>query len=302
MNIQQHPDVSVVIPSYNSSRVIEQCLTSVCNQTTTATYQVIVVDSSDDETARIIAEKFPNITLVCLHRKTIPAVARNMGVDETKAQIIAFTDADCIVDPDWLKSCLETHAGGYDVVGGSIENARPKNLISIAEYFLEFREFSSRTRPREVQLVPAGNMSIRRAIFEHIGKFPTIRASEDVLFSYNLINNGVRMFFNPNMRVFHLNRNRLMPFIKNQWMLGVHFSMGRRLAPVRGHQLVRFAPLLLLLPIVRFLTTLQFILKNRFPHNLQQLVVFSLSLPFFLPGLIAWAAGAIKGRWASIPK
>jgi len=298
---RQQPHVSVVIPSYNSSAFIERCLTSVSQQKTTRPYEVIVVDSSDDDTSRVIAKRFPLVNLIRLKERTFPGAARNRGIEEAAAPIIAFTDSDCIVDDHWLDCALQAHDRGHDVVGGSIENARAGNLISDAEYFLEFREFSSQSLAREVRFVPSCNMSIRRAILDKIGTFPATRASEDVLFSYNLAKGGVKMFFAPSMRVAHLNRTRLAPFLKNQWLLGINFSVVRRLAPIRGWWLVRYPPLLFVAPFVRIVTTLRFILSNRFPHNFRQLGGFVLSLPLFLAGLAAWTAGALKGSGAPKP-
>lgn len=55
--------VSVVIPSYNSAKTIRDCLRAVLDQTRPAE-EVIVVDSSDDETPEIIRGQFSQVKLI----------------------------------------------------------------------------------------------------------------------------------------------------------------------------------------------------------------------------------------------
>jgi glycosyltransferase involved in cell wall biosynthesis len=51
---------SVIIPSYNSEKTIDACLASVTGQRTALPYEVIVVDSSDDNTKNIINNCYPD--------------------------------------------------------------------------------------------------------------------------------------------------------------------------------------------------------------------------------------------------
>ncbi|MDA3895177.1 MAG: glycosyltransferase family 2 protein [Desulfobacteraceae bacterium] len=140
--MKRAPFISVVIPSYNSMHTIRQCLDSVINQLVSVPYEIIVVDSSEDQTPEIMKSYEPRVRYFHLSQKTIPAVARNIGIEKSFGEFIAFTDSDCIVDPSWLQQIMRAHKSGYDVVCGSVINARPGNFISIAEYFLEFREIS----------------------------------------------------------------------------------------------------------------------------------------------------------------
>ena len=57
------PVVAVVIPSYNSSKHVRGCLQALRLQETEVPYEIVLVDSSDDGTDRIVAEEFPEARL-----------------------------------------------------------------------------------------------------------------------------------------------------------------------------------------------------------------------------------------------
>jgi glycosyltransferase involved in cell wall biosynthesis len=94
--------ISVVIPSFNEAERIEQCLISLSRQSIPRDeYEIIVVDGGSKDRTREIAEKYADYVFI----QTSPKVggARNDGALHAKGEIIATTDADTILPPDWLK-------------------------------------------------------------------------------------------------------------------------------------------------------------------------------------------------------
>ena len=98
--------VTVLIPAYNAASTIRNTLSSLLEQDLEEPYEIIVVDSSSDETPRIIAEEFPSVHLIHKDEQTDPGTARNLGVVQAKGEIIACIDADCIAPPDWLSRMM----------------------------------------------------------------------------------------------------------------------------------------------------------------------------------------------------
>lgn len=289
------PLISVVIPSYNSMHSIRQCIDSIINQSVNRPYEIIVVDSSADSTPEILATYAPRVRYFHLSKKTIPAIARNIGIDHADGKYIAFTDSDCIPDSSWLREIMQAHAAGYDVVCGSVINARPCNLISIAEYFLEFRELSEYLPSKESEFIPAGNFSVKAEIFKKAGKFPEIRASEDMFLSHNIRQKGIKILFEPKIKIKHLNRNRLQPFLRNQIILGFSAALIRRILPKSGVFLVKHPIFAVLIPAVKLIKTFQIVSRNRFPYNIYQMLNMLMSLPFFILGIIAYSLGFSRG-------
>lgn len=97
-------DLSIIIPVYNAAPLLNRCLDSIFNQTTTYTYEVILVDdgSTDNSIEIIKSRKEKNITLF-QQKNSGPSVARNKGIELAKGKFIAFLDADDY----WLNGFIE---------------------------------------------------------------------------------------------------------------------------------------------------------------------------------------------------
>ncbi len=102
--LPRYPKVSVVICSYNADRTMDQCLASF-EHLNYPNFEVIVVnDGSKDRTLEIsesYARKYAFLKIVSQENKGL-SVARNVGMEQATGEIVAYTDSDCVVDPDWL--------------------------------------------------------------------------------------------------------------------------------------------------------------------------------------------------------
>ncbi|MFQ5851206.1 MAG: glycosyltransferase family 2 protein, partial [Candidatus Binatia bacterium] len=94
--------VSVIIPAYNAQATISACLSAVTPQAAVCGAEVIVVDSSSDDTPRIVARDFPSVRLFHLDSRTFASEARNIGVRQSAGEILCFIDSDCIAQKGWL--------------------------------------------------------------------------------------------------------------------------------------------------------------------------------------------------------
>ncbi|MCV9928334.1 glycosyltransferase family 2 protein [Flavobacterium sp. LS1R49] len=97
------PFISVVIPLYNKSNYIEKTLKSVFEQTFTD-YEIIVVNdgSIDDSEIKVLSLKNSRITLYNQKNQGV-SVARNLGIEKSKGELIAFLDADDYWYPNHLE-------------------------------------------------------------------------------------------------------------------------------------------------------------------------------------------------------
>ena len=104
--------LSIVIPSYNSAKLLSRCIFALENQSAKkASFEITVADDgSTDETVEML-ENFQARTELKLQWTTIknsgPATARNTGVSISSGPWIGFLDADVIPNPDWVETALE---------------------------------------------------------------------------------------------------------------------------------------------------------------------------------------------------
>ena len=95
--------ISVIIPTFNEEENIAQCLVSLTHQTVARTdYEIIVVDGGSKDASCTIAEKYADKIFTQTSKKV--GGARNDGFMAAKGDIIATTDADCILPPTWIET------------------------------------------------------------------------------------------------------------------------------------------------------------------------------------------------------
>ncbi|MFA5860813.1 MAG: glycosyltransferase, partial [Candidatus Thermoplasmatota archaeon] len=95
------PDVSVVIPCLNERATLDACLDALEGQEFPwGRAEVIIVDGGSSDGSRQIAQARGVKLLSDCARG--PSRARNIGIQAARADIVAFTDADCAPSPDWL--------------------------------------------------------------------------------------------------------------------------------------------------------------------------------------------------------
>lgn len=99
------PKISVVIPTFNSSKTIDRTLASVFNQTLKPHEIIVVDDGSSDTTAAQLEAYGSAITLFC-QKNAGASAARNQGVALASGDVIAFLDSDDL----WHKNKLEIQA------------------------------------------------------------------------------------------------------------------------------------------------------------------------------------------------
>ena len=115
-------DISVIIPCYNVEKYLERCLQSVFNQTLPIDkFEVICVDDgSTDDTLNILKKwqlSYPdNMKIISGENRRI-GTARNIGLQQSGSDWIAFLDSDDWVEKDYLEKLYNTGvSGNYEIV------------------------------------------------------------------------------------------------------------------------------------------------------------------------------------------
>lgn len=111
-------EVSVVIPTYNSSRTLRRALDSVYGQSLLPREIIIVDDGSDDgEQSRLIAASYPgsiSVRFIHMDQNQGPSTARNVGIAAARFRYLAFLDSDDV----WYKDKIAIQYGlmtGHDL-------------------------------------------------------------------------------------------------------------------------------------------------------------------------------------------
>lgn len=205
------PLVSVIVAARNAAPTLGACLASIARLDYPHVEVLVADDGSTDETAAIARRAGARVVDAA---GAGPAAARNLAVAASAGRVIAFTDADCEVPPDWLSvlvaaldrpgiaaaggSQIQVFGGGSDARAGAAIEA----FFRLAALFFDYpREGGS---PRAVAHVASCNSVYRREAFLEVGGFtPGLFPGEDVDLDYRLRQRGYRAWFVPSVRVRH---------------------------------------------------------------------------------------------------
>jgi O-antigen biosynthesis protein len=215
--LSDYPDVSVIVCAYNAARTLDACLASL-EKLTYPNYEVIVVNDGSTDTTPDIARHYSYARLINQNNQGLSA-ARNVGIAAATGDIIAFTDSDCVADPDWLFHLVAKFLSSNLPAVGGPNFAPPEPALVPACVAV------SPGGPTHVLLsdevaehVPGCNMAFRREALEEVGGFdPVFRAAgDDVDLCWRLQNKGYAIGFSPTAVVWHFRRNTIRAYLKQQ--------------------------------------------------------------------------------------
>ena len=162
--------VSVIVPTLNRRTLLKEALESLCNQSLDfSLYEIIVSDNgSTDGTEEMVTElaaRVPN----CIRYYRTPenrgvAASRNFAASLARSEILAFTDSDCRLDPDWLQAGL---AAFQDERVGLVTGAVYHKPEQKATYFCKTHDAVT----SEHASYPAQNIFFRKKVFFEMGGF-----------------------------------------------------------------------------------------------------------------------------------
>jgi len=176
------PPVSIIIPHLNQIDSAEHCLLSLRAQSYPADrIEIILADNGSSVSLRDLSSAFPELRFVREERPG-PGLARNAGVAVATGDVLAFIDADCRAHPQWVEAAVAAlcQPVATGIVGGDVQIAlaNPARMTGLEAYESVFA-YRQAMYIQKLGFSGAGNLAMRRAIFEAVGPFAGIGLAED---------------------------------------------------------------------------------------------------------------------------
>ncbi|TAN63044.1 glycosyltransferase [bacterium] len=241
--LSNKPFVSVVIPVKNAEAFLPRCLESLANLNYPKDkYEVIISDSDSDDRTREIASYF-GVQVVNACGPSVCS-ARNSGFIYAKGEIIAFSDADCVMDKDWILNAVKYFndqtvccVGGPSLVP---EDETP--FGKACGFIFSHRLFTGGStyglnfsQVREVVHNPGCNAIYRRLALRRVMPVDErFIEGEDVVMNKALRELGYRFLYTPDTRVWHYRSSTAKRF----WRQNFRYAIGRVLMLRESRKLI----------------------------------------------------------------
>lgn len=271
------PFITVVVPTVGGSDRIARCIDSLTSLAY-PDYEILIVDNrpEDPATRRLIEERARQDRRIRYAAEPKPgsSMARNRGIPESSAEIVAFTDDDIEVDPQWL-SWMAEHFVADEQVGVVTGLVMPMSLETSAQrWFEESSGFGKGLEARRFDLGPnraddrllypfwgaafgsGGSMAFRRSVLIGIDGFdpalgtgsPALAGADIESFSHAILQ-GSRLVYEPRAVCWHNHRATEAAVARQTFTYAVGFTAimtkwilrERRLLPRIVRELARIA-------------------------------------------------------------
>lgn len=207
---------TIVIPNYNGIKYMEACLRSIYEGTLIP--KVIVVDNgSQDGSRELVAQRFPQVRLICHEENTGFCTAVNEGIKAAATEYVLLLNNDTVVDKEFterLQKAIERRPDVFSVGAKLLSMKEPDIIDDAGDMYCALgwayalgkgkgRELYC--KEREIFAACAGAAIYRKCVFESIGYFDENHFAylEDIDIGYRAKIAGYRNYLAPDALVYH---------------------------------------------------------------------------------------------------
>lgn len=211
------PIVSVIVPTYRDWARLTKCLDALSVQTYPPhLFEVLVINNDpDDAVPPSFSVMQSNVQILSQERPGSYA-ARNLGVIQSRGQIVAFTDSDCVPMPDWIERAVACLANGADRVAGRVELFYRSEMLTWAEIYEKAFAFNQKISAQYGCSVTA-NMVTWKKHFDTVGLFnESLLSGGDNEWGRRASGLGIRVAYAEDVCVKHPARHSISDLLKKR--------------------------------------------------------------------------------------
>jgi glycosyltransferase involved in cell wall biosynthesis len=213
--------VSLITTVKNESTNIEEFLHSVIRQSKKPDEFIIVDGGSTDGTYEILKKYSRKYKWIKAFQESGASVGkgRNVAIKKAKNEIIAVTDAGCLLDKNWLKNITKPF----------LENKKIDVVVGVYKpyYTNDFEYFEGLIvvpQPEKIFMNPSRmssrSIAFKKECWKKVGGYPDLITGEDTQFNIKLLKGGFNFYFVKNAVVYWRMRKNLKEFFKQFYRYG----------------------------------------------------------------------------------
>jgi len=239
--------ISIIIVTHNRINLVQQCIESIIAQTQNK-HEIIVIDNcSSDNTYNILKNRYGDrLKIIKTGFKKSLGSCKNIGINESRGDIVAFTDDDCVPSLNWLDSMLiSLKSGNCDIAAGPV---RMLNKLRFPWWWrpslnwtIGIAEINSKN------FLPLGsNVAFKKDTLMDIessldsGTFKEIVYTEDNFRIMTAVKKGYKIKLDKSMIVYHnvdQKRISLNYLLRRSWLEGKHWAKNKKSIKILAYRI-----------------------------------------------------------------
>src|SRR3972149_5873233 len=212
--MNRQPFISVIIPVYNGSKYLNQCLDALMTSSYRQIEIIVVDDASTDDSVDICRKK--GIDVLQMPHQSGPAAARNYGAHKARGEILLFVDSDVLVRQETITRVAADFMNNPDIAAifGSYDDS-PDASDFFSQFRNLFHHFIHQNSHQEAKTFWTGCGAIYRKIFFQLQGFDKGWFSiEDIELGHRIRKNGYRIMLDKELQVKYLKQWGLRSWLK----------------------------------------------------------------------------------------
>lgn len=205
--------IDIFVCTHNRHKELVECLKSI--KKLKSEFSLFVIDSSDKK----LSKSYQKLVDKYIYDKSLKPLSkkRNLAIESSTSEFIAFTDDDCIVDKGWIVELLKGFKDkkiacvtGLTLPFKGYESTNYEKRYSFGKIGKKEKVIEKKLINNLWRIGHGNNMAFRKEVFKKIGLFDEALgvgseglAGEDTDMFYRIIKNGYKIVYNPNAIIYH---------------------------------------------------------------------------------------------------
>lgn len=224
--------LSIIVPIFNAENFLLEFFKSLSNQECiNERVELLLIDNGSTDNSKDIIEEYIKMNQtfhIEYHYFDDVAdsyAARNYGVRQSKGQILAFTDSDCVLEPNWIKNIIKFAKPGIIISGEvEIQVVDKENMWEIFDSFAHLNNKENASKGK----VATANLVVIKDDFIKNGYFVERFSGGDHEWSLRAKKSGFSIVYEDQIKVFHPSRKSFTEILKKSRRMAFGFGLNHK--------------------------------------------------------------------------
>jgi glycosyltransferase involved in cell wall biosynthesis len=227
---------SIFIPVYNAEKTITEVLDSIYSQSVPFDEIIVINDCSTDKTLNYL-ESFKNLKIFNNSENKGLSFCRNIGIKNSKNDVVASIDADVVLDKFWLEKVSFQLKDNVAMCGGNLEEKYTNNIYNKWRSIYYKQNWGNQNIVNPAFLFGCNTIQKKTAWEKIKGYDESLKLNgEDIDYSFRLRKEGYDLFYCHEAKCLHLQNDDLKSLSSRVWR---YHSFGYKIKKISYYRFIK---------------------------------------------------------------